>query len=185
MSLFVFSRLILLHIKLSFVILEVQKCWYVTYSSYFNMLCFLSLVCTFCGNHHYNGFMMVFSCCVCIQLIEGSYYIQNNFSRFNSLLFFPQWNVCSTDLVFRLVRSTAKLISHIYVHDSIELQNLYLVPQSILLQLTFGQLAVSLLNCFWARFVSFFVCFHCRLHNVLQKNVFLLVFATDMLSYTI
>ena len=73
---------------------------------------------------------------------------------------FVQWNVSCIiiNVGFCLARSKVKLIYHTYVHVSIELQSLYLVPQSIL-QLTYVQLAVSLLNCFWVMFVSRF-CFH-------------------------
>lgn len=86
-----------------------------------------------------------------------------------------------------MVRSRVKLIYHTYVLVSIELQNLYLVPQSILLQLIFGQLDVSLLNCFWARFVPLF-CFHTSSrhhHHLLQNDVFLFVSATYLSSDTI
>ena len=81
------------------------------------------------------------------------------FSESVRLLPILQYPGSFTNLQFCLIRSKVKLIYHTYVHGSIEHQNSYLGPQSIQVQLIFGQLAVSLLNFFWARFVSL-MCFH-------------------------
>jgi hypothetical protein len=128
-----------------------------TYSSYFNMLSFLSLV---------HSHILIWS--VCIQLIECLFILYPGwffpFKLISLSLFSPI--LVLTDVGFCLARSRVKLIYHIYVHDSIEPQNSYLVLRSIRPQLIFGQLAVSLLNCFWARFVSLFCfCSCCHRHH--------------------
>lgn len=51
------------------------------------------------------------------------------------------------------IRLKEKQTSHTSARGFIGLLNSYLVQQSILLQLISGQLAVSLLSFFWARFV--------------------------------
>jgi len=137
------------------------------------------MIFTFCGNQHilffYEGFFMLYM-----------YPTYQSLFILYPRLYIGILVVLTLDL-FILVRSRVKLIYHTYVLVSIELQNLYLVPQSILLQLIFGQLAVFLLNCFWARFVPLF-CFHTHSrhhHHLLQNDVFLLVSATYLSSDTI
>lgn len=84
------------------------------------------------------------------------------------------WSCRALTINLLIFRSKEKQIFHTYVPVSIELQNLYLVPQNIQLQLIFGQLVVSLQNSFWVRLVFL-------LYSIQKLFFFLIMFVKAFL----